>query len=156
MTLWKGVWRELHWIWLLLFPFDQRNHSFFHQRCVKLRGLYFSIGEWMLLKTLAALSLLLCDPLLYLLNYAIKILGKSTLIIQEKRRENKHCVCQGKELKKKVIKELIFFHGCFHQGILLIPDWGGKNSLQTTVVGLGPLLTTRWCYSLTVKWGPSQ
>lgn len=41
-------------------------------------------------------------------------------------------------------------------GHLLIPDWGGENSLQTTVVGLGPLLTTWWCYSLTVKWGPSQ
>lgn len=37
--------------------------------------------------------------------------------------------------------------------VVLIPDWGWENFLQTIVVILGPHLTTWWCYSLTVKKG---
>lgn len=144
-----GSYIEYAWIWLL-FSFGQRNHSFFHQQCVKLRGLYFKLGEWILLKTLAALPLLLCDPPLYLLNYAIKILGKSTLNIQEKRRENKHCVCQGKELKKKSNKGTDLLSWLFSSG-RLVNSWLRWKELyrplllvRVLVWPLGGAIVSQW------------
>ena len=53
---------------------------------------------------------------------------------------------------KKRLKELIFFHGCF---VTSVNSWlrVERTLCRQSGVGLVPHVTTRWCYSLTVKWG---
>lgn len=83
-------------------------------------------------------------------------MGRSTLKVQEEKR---HCVSRERtetKPKKKRNKENYLLFMAVFSGRLLVPDWGEKTFQQTTVVGVGLCLTTWWCYSLTVKRGPSQ
>lgn len=72
MTLWKGFRGSSTDYESFRFSVNQRNHSLSinRQQRVELRGLYFKLGDWILLKTLAALPCLARDLLLYLLYYA--------------------------------------------------------------------------------------
>lgn len=104
MTLWKGLRGSS-----ALFSVNQRNLSLSvtHQQRLKLRGLYFKLGEWTSAEDFGS------SPLFSLRSAALSSqlckhrMGRSTL---KKRKDTE---CQGQELEPKETKKMFFCHGSF-------------------------------------------